>query len=519
MPVDYSKWDALELSDDSDFEPHPNVDKKSFIRAKQNQIHQQRAERKHQIETLKYERIVNDGLLRRIDTLLAELRSHEAEAKDRDAFLLQAVIASAGDPDEDEAPSPPAGVHSKDGPVKYSQMMGILVDQVKKEVEESKTDDWYHGYIKAVEGHKKKVTGLQKDLQTKLAELEKEEGRKITSEDIRVGFNSSMVSKEKVALDPSGTNGKSTGGESIEVLNPAALKKDRLGRQDSNISSGAEADIDEDLGSLQDRKSEEEDAIEPTELGKLFAKIKYGDYAACLRFISDYPAVLAERETDGLLVEGFEAQMKGNPVYAKVCVHQALLLQYCRTLGRDGVQLFFKRITTPGHQSHKVFIDDVNNTYQRIKTRAAEIAAERAANPSTHEEQVEQIQLQAVEPGTEIHINVPQPGSEDEIEKQARAIFESFPPGLQRALESGSLDRVNEVLAKMSVEEAEEVVGQLGESGMLDMREGVIDGTTEEGQEELRQMKEENEKTQVVEVGDEGEDIGEPGDVEVAEPD
>lgn len=33
----------------------------------------------------------------------------------------------------------------------------------------------------------------------------------------------------------------------------------------------------------------------------------------------------------------------------------------------------------------------------------------------------------------------------------------------------------------MSVEEAEEVVGLLGESGMLDMREGVIDGTTEEG--------------------------------------
>ena len=49
MPVDYSKWDALELSDDSDFEPHPNVDKRSFIRAKQHQIHEQRAVRKHQV--------------------------------------------------------------------------------------------------------------------------------------------------------------------------------------------------------------------------------------------------------------------------------------------------------------------------------------------------------------------------------------------------------------------------------------------------------------------------------------
>lgn len=107
---------------------------------------------------------------------------------------------------------------------------------------------------------------------------------------------------------------------------------------------------------------------------------------------------------------------------------------------------------------------------------------------------------------------MPQPNSEEEVERQARAIFETFPPGLQRALESGSLDRVNEVLGKMSVSEAEEVVGQLGESGMLDMREGVIDGTTEEGQEQLKQLHAETENEANI-LG------GEPGDVEVAGPD
>ena len=127
------------------------------------------------------------------------------------------------------------------------------------------------------------------------------------------------------------------------------------------------------------------------------------------------------------------------------------------------------RMTTPGHQARKVFYDDVNSTFNRIKSRTAELAAERAA-----EGQTEQIQLQAVEPGTEIHINVPQPDSEEAVEQQARAIFKTFPPGFQRALESGSLDRINEVLGKMSVEEAEEIVEQLGHSGMLDMRQGVI---------------------------------------------
>ena len=343
MPVDYSKWDALELSDDSDFEPHPNVDKRSFIRAKQNQIHHQRAERKHQIETLKYERIVNDGLLRRIDTLLSELRGHEAEAKDRNAFLYKSLITSAGDPDEDEPPKPPAGVHSEEEPIKYSQMMGALVDQVKKEVDESKTEDWYKGYIKGVEGHKRKVTSLQKELNEKLAELEREEGRKITSESIRDGFNSSFVSKDK--SKDAAAKGKPKS-ETVEVLNPAALKRDQLAREDAAQSSGADADIDENVGPLENKRSlaeDDQDNVEASELGKKFSKIKMGDYKACLQFISENPSVLAERETDGLLIAGFDAQMNGKETFAKQCVHQALLLQYCRTLGRDGVQLFFKR--------------------------------------------------------------------------------------------------------------------------------------------------------------------------------
>ena len=53
--------------------------------------------------------------------------------------------------------------------------------------------------------------------------------------------------------------------------------------------------------------------------------------------------------------------------------------------------------------------------------------------------------------------------SRERKEIKARELFDAFPPGLQRALESGSLDEVNKVLGKMSVEEAEEIVGQLGE--------------------------------------------------------
>lgn len=46
----------------------------------------------------------------------------------------------------------------------------------------------------------------------------------------------------------------------------------------------------------------------------------------------------------------------------------------------------------------------------------------------------------------------------------------------------------------MSVEEAEEVVERLGEGGMLSLERGVIDGTTEEGQEKLRRLESEARK-------------------------
>ncbi len=185
----------MELSDDSDIEVHPNVDKRSFIRAKQNQIHQERLQRRHQIATLKYERIINDGLIFRIDRLLTALRSHKTQSESPDELIFQALIESAGDSAEDQPPIPPEGVHSnvKEQPT-YSKMMAALVDQVKKEVDESKPDNRYEAYISEIGAHKSKVAGLQKELLAKLAELEKIENSKITSDSIHTGFDSTHVS-------------------------------------------------------------------------------------------------------------------------------------------------------------------------------------------------------------------------------------------------------------------------------------------------------------------------------------
>ncbi|KAM0436797.1 hypothetical protein ACHAPT_002509 [Fusarium lateritium] len=465
MPVDYSKWDALELSDDSDIEVHPNVDKRSFIRAKQNQIHQERQHRKLQIETLKYERVINDGLIKRISGLLASLRAHASEAATRNPaeVAFQAVMESAGNPKDDKPPSPPEGVHTQDKEQpSYTKMMATLLDQVNKALDEKNSENRYEDMIAEIQTHEDKVEKLQKELVVKLQELQAEESRKITSESIHTGFDSSYVSKST----PADKKEEST---QVELLNPnfsGASSSSGPGKQEVNLDDDAD--------------------IEASAAGKKFGSIKANDYSASLQFLSQNPQILVERETDGLLVLAFDAALEGKDDLSRQYVHQALLLQYCRALGKDGVGLFFKRITTKGHQAQDVFYKDVQDTYVKIRTRSKEILAERAKEGET--EGVEQIQLHAVEPGTVIQITVPAADSQEPEEQEARKIFESFKPAMRKALESGKLDEVNKVLGEMKVDEAEELVGLFGDANILSLEEQIIDATTEEGQKQLKDI-------------------------------
>ncbi|KAK6220827.1 hsp90 co-chaperone Cdc37 [Pestalotiopsis sp. IQ-011] len=465
MPLDYSKWDALELSDDSDVEVHPNVDKRSFIRAKQNQIHAERQQRKLHIETLKYERQINDGLIKRITGLLNSLKSHASEAETRNPaeVAFQAVMESAPSSEaEDKPPQRPEGVHSEvENPPTYTKMMATLLDQVNKALDEKKPDNRYQAMIEEIGDHLAKVEDLQKQLHVKLAELEKADSGKITSDSYQTGFNSSHVAKSKP--EEAGEKKKE---EKVELLNP---------KFDINNPNS--------LSESEPRGDDEE--VQASSDAKTFAKIKANDYRESNNFISSHPQILSEKEQDGILMLAFDAQLEGKDDFARNCVHQSLLVQYCRALGKDGVALFFKRITTKGHNAQDVFFKDVQDTYMRIRNRCREINAERAAGG---DEEREQIQLHAVEPGTVINIKVPPKDSQDPEEQKCREIFESFKPDVKKALETGSLDKVNEVLGKMKIAEAEALVGLLSEAGVLSMEEEIIDATTEEGQQHLKEM-------------------------------
>ena len=80
----------------------------------------------------------------------------------------------------------------------------------------------------------------------------------------------------------------------------------------------------------------------PSDLTKAFAKAK--GYDESYKFISDNPEIINQEAVDHLLAEAFQAQLKKKAKYAKQCVHQGWLIQYCQKLGPDGVRLFFRRL-------------------------------------------------------------------------------------------------------------------------------------------------------------------------------
>ena len=410
----------------------------------------ERQQRKRQIETLKYERIINDSLIKRISSLLASLKAHASDAKSGNPgeVAFRAVMESAAglDPKDDQPPPRPEAVHNAEEQLpSYTKMMATLLDQVNKALDEKKVgqDERYDAMVAEIGEHLQKVTDLQGELIKKLAELEKEESSKITSEGIHTGFDSSYVNKSTSSASGSGAKDSSQ----VELLNPNFTNTNSL----PAASTTTTADNDDE-------------EVSASPLAHKFALIKSTQYRDSLAFLSQHPEILTEKETDGLLMLAFDAQLENRSDYARNCVHQALLLQYCRSLGRDGVALFFKRIATPGHQAQEVFHKDVQDTYARIRTRTREIVLQRAKDEAEGKgEGVEQIQLHAVEPGTVINIRIPDSEGADEESKRGREIFEGFTEDMKRALETGKLEEVNKVLGEMKVEEAEDVVGKLGE--------------------------------------------------------
>ena len=122
----------------------------------------------------------------------------------------------------------------------------------------------------------------------------------------------------------------------FETLNPKSEPTSAAG-----TSAEPEAEI---LADDEDEDDNTDDSLpELTPALREFSRIPIRGYQQSWSFIQENREVVVLGATDALLVEAFAAERRGEKQYAKQCVHQGLLLQYCDKLGPDGVSLFFKR--------------------------------------------------------------------------------------------------------------------------------------------------------------------------------
>jgi cell division cycle protein 37 len=192
--------------------------------------------------------------------------------------------------------------------------------------------------------HLKELDRRDKEVKVEIETEEAENKKKITSEDMTEGWNTSSVTKAQPSvIDDKPKIAKSKPGQTkeqtIEVLNPGASVRYRhrfvLSATDKQSSAQP--------------KEEEEEEDELPEFGPLtpaaraFVQIPIGDFEKSYAAIQKDSSVLSEVSHDSLLAEAFDAERRGDQALAKRCVHQSLLVNYCRQLGRDGVGLFFQK--------------------------------------------------------------------------------------------------------------------------------------------------------------------------------
>lgn len=170
-----------------------------------------------------------------------------------------------GDIKEDQLLQWFEGVYNEDVELlMYLKMMVMLLDQVNKVFEEKKLDDWYKVMLEEIQDYENKVKMFIKEQKEKFVDLQKQEGKKIMSEGLCMGFDSFYVVKVEV-----GDKEKKVGGfgMSVELLNLNFL--------------GLMLEL---LGQFMMFLDDEEE-VEVLFVGKKFVVIKLNDFVESYRFL------------------------------------------------------------------------------------------------------------------------------------------------------------------------------------------------------------------------------------------
>lgn len=424
MALNYSKWDNIELSDDEDIECHPNVDKKSFIKWNQEAIHQRRAERRNKIKQLKDVIDMNTKVLDKVAFIIEA--ADKSDTQDFKSTLSQIQSAVLENPSSSR-------FSESDAPTLDKHLVGLFAHIQSKLLEEKKELNKDTFMVKLREEHEI-LKAHQKKCQEDLATEEKVENSTLTSDSIcKPGFDKTVVNKSAPPPEPKKATKKKPKETKIEILNPKTLEAHPAVKSSS---------IEESVNMPEESDGEED--IEISDIALKFAKSKSFDESLAL--ISKHPYLISDQYSDEILAHAFEVEMKKNYAFAKNCVHQSLVLQYCNRLGKDGVGLFFARLKSQGFE---IFTKDVHDTYNILKERC-KVLLEKSANESK-EKAI--FQLEPSSPDSQLSVYVPTEDEQDRYE-----LFLSLPESLQAAFRIGTIEALNEALKDLDEQEAEQAL-------------------------------------------------------------
>lgn len=468
MPIDYSKWDKIELSDDSDIEVHPNVDKQSFIRWKQRDIHEKRHERNIQIKTMLLQLTMYAKLNARVDYLLKTLGPSElldvskvmsvlnAEFDKNERFDYDKLKQEGGSGlrkglrdltfDKEEIANTPT----------YNEMIEDLFAQIKEDNPEVMEDGTK--LVDHLKEHRKKIDDVLLKQTISLDNLLYEKSMLISSDDYHTGFDRSFMNKDEKEVQP--------------VEAPKEEKKKTVTTVETINSPQAPS---------KKEKTDEElyDELHVLPQTSEFARIPYKDIRKSAEFLIKHPYICTENQKDSLIMTAFDRQLEGDEAGARQIIYQSLLLQYISQLSGASssndlkiraIKLFFSKLEDTNAPASRAFLADVENTVSHIKTRC-EILKQEADQNDDGEEQL--IQLKSLDESTELVVNPPEEGTEEYV-----IFLTKLSPEMQTAIRTGSLDEVNKIFATMKVEDAERVLEVFNECNVIGIS-GVLENEQE----------------------------------------
>lgn len=465
MPIDYSKWDKIELSDDSDVEVHPNVDKRSFIKWKQRDIHEKRQQRNIEIKSILVQLTMYAKLNARLDYLMEKLQPLELLDEDK----VKSTIDAEYDPTErfnyekikSEKDDLRKGLRDLEFSKEevesmppYNEMVEDLFTQVKEDHPEVTEDG--QKLIQHLKEHRAKIDDILLKQTIKLDSLLQEKANLISSDDYHTGFDSSFINKNKEDAEAKARAAPSTAltttETSIETLNSPNLQL----AQTQSISS---------------QEQDEYDQLHVLPETAAFAKIPYHQQDKGRDYLLQNPKICNENQKDALIMTAFDHQLEGKENLTKQVVYQSLILQYIGQLAgggqdlnrvRQSVQLFFSNLMNKSTPVAAAFNDDVDRTVKHIQTRCKIIQEERQGQGQDQEEGSEVIQLRSLDDSTQLTVHTPEEGS-----KEHEIFTTKLSKEMQEAIKTGELDEVNKVFAAMKVEDAENALEVINECNVI----------------------------------------------------